>query len=171
MRHVFLLFLLAVNLLPHLADAHVLEKDVSVGAILHISPDDDPLAKQESSFYFDFKDKAGKFTLENCDCTVIIRRAGEPIISKPLAETNTVIFPAKDVYTIEVHGSPREAGVFEPFTLSYDLRVEREAVVTPPSVPNWFSVHVIHLIGVSIFTIVVFAMIIKDRFFNKESHV
>lgn len=118
------------------AFAHVLESDGTIGAVIHISPDDDPIAGKESGFFFEFKDKENKFTPENCRCTFTILQAGKEIYSQPLFQGNTnpsldnasvlYTFPEKNIYTVRVTGEPTTQNAFEPFTLSYDIRVSRE---------------------------------------------
>ena len=70
---IFLLFLICtVNV-----QAHILKTDGSIGAVLHIDPDDDPIARQSSYFFFEFKDKQNIFKLENCDCKITIFEQGK----------------------------------------------------------------------------------------------
>lgn len=136
------------------AAAHVLEANGSVGAVLHIDPEDDPIAKQQSTFFFAFKDKEGKFTSSNCDCRVSISQQGKEIFSQSLFQNSTdpsltnasfsFIFPQKDVYTITVVGKPYDTTAFTPFTLSYPIRVAREE--SPASSPTWITTHLLHII-------------------------
>ncbi len=111
------------------AYAHVLESDGSVGAILHIDPGDDPIAGEKSGFYFDFKDKTDRFRVQDCDCRLVIERAGKVIHDEPFSEPNggDFVFPARDVYRVKAVGQPKVAGTFDAFDMGYDIRVERGA--------------------------------------------
>ncbi len=143
------------------AAAHVLEASGSVGAVLHVDPEDDPIAKQPSSFFFAFKDKEAKFTPATCDCTVHISEQGKEIFSQPLFENNTdpslanasfsFTFPQKDVYKVTVVGAPSDGKSFKPFTLTYTIRVANEASAIS-LFPSW--------IASNIFTIVLFVAIL-----------
>jgi hypothetical protein len=118
------------------AYAHILKTDGMIGAVLHVSPDDDPVAGEPTLFFFEFKDKQNKFTPQNCECTTHIIRQDKEIYYAPLFQgTNpsldtasfTFTFPEKDIYKLQVTGKPRTADAFQPFTLEWDLRVARIA--------------------------------------------
>lgn len=118
-------------------EAHVLVRDKNIGAVLHIDPDDDPIAGQQSGFFFEFKDTTNKFRPENCDCNFIVSENGQTVYSQPLFQNNDkptltnasifYTFPKRDVYQILVVGKPNTSGAFQPFTLHYDIRVDRVA--------------------------------------------
>lgn len=106
--------------------AHVLKTDGNIGAVVHINPEDDPIAGEKTTIYFDVKDKEGKFSSENCLCIFKVSTKGQDIYMQTI--TGTVAeytFPARDMYTLELKGTPKYEGVFTPFTLTYDVRVER----------------------------------------------
>lgn len=117
-------------------DAHVLRSDGTVGAVMHVTPEDDPIAGEPSDFYFEFKDTASRFSPEACNCVITIKKAGEEVYSQPLFINNSnpnlqnasfsYTFPEKNVYTVEISGKPKTNDSFTSFTLTYDLRVERE---------------------------------------------
>lgn len=48
--------LLLVFALPQTASAHVLQTDGSIGAVLHVDPDDNPIIGEKATFFFDLKD-------------------------------------------------------------------------------------------------------------------
>jgi hypothetical protein len=115
--------------------AHVLKNDGAIGAILHVTPDDDPIAGEKTDFFFDIKDKQGKFTRQSCDCNVSIFKGEEQLFSQALFASNpdpnskiaviSFTFPEKNIYKIRVSGSPNTPDAFQPFNLEYDLRVAR----------------------------------------------
>lgn len=144
--------------------AHVLKTDGNIGAVLHIDPDDDPIAGQQSGFFFEFKDKTNKFKPENCNCTFSILRADKEIFTQPLFQNSSspsltsasifFTFPEKDVYQIKVKGLPNTPDAFQQFELTYDIRVAR--VATPTNNPgqnqdgnsqNWFLTHIPHILA------------------------
>jgi len=173
--------------LPKVAFAHVLQTDGNIGAVLHIDPDDDPIAGQQSSFFFEFKDKQSKFQPTNCNCTFSILENGKDIYTQPLFQNNTdpnlqnasifFTFPQKDVYQIKVTGKPNSEGAFQHFNLTYDIRVER---VSNDQANNqqsgktqtWFSTHLIHFgatgVGLIIILISVLRQILNKRNTNMK---
>lgn len=171
--------LLTVSLvIPRQTFAHVLLTDGSIGAVLHIDPDDDPIALQQSSFFFDFKDKTGKFDPTQCDCQFVLFENGKQIYSQSLFASNTspsltnasvfYTFPKRDVYTLKIIGKPLTQSSFTPFTLSYDIRVSR--IGTTSSAPTDFiSAHVIHLVGVGLIALFVIFAIIKQTFAERKN--
>jgi len=178
--HLFLLFI------PSVVQAHVLKIDGSVGAVIHVSPEDDPIARESTDFYFEFKDKQGKFKPENCECNGIILQGGKEIYSAPLFQNSanpslesasfSFTFPEKDIYKVRVSGKPTTPGAFEPFTLEWDIRVAKESDTVPangttqdltPTNQNelidWISRHIPHLIGAFLILIFVVFYIIKQK--------
>ena len=170
----FVLLAFVFLLLPSQASAHILATDQNIGAVLHVDPDDDPIVGQQSSFFFEFKDKQNKFQPKNCICIFSILEGGKNIFSQSLFQDNTdpnlssasvfYTFPQKDVYKIQVVGRPTTPGEFQSFTLVYDLRVERESNNQPSTNQNWFSTHIIHIIvalAIFVFVGVAFAFQMK----------
>ena len=111
------------------AMAHVVESDQSIGAVLHIDPDDDPIAGEVSTFFFDIKDKTGRFQENNCLCKLRIQQDGqtlyEELFNQPGGGTYT--FPSRGIYAVSAVGEPLTDGAFDSFSLDYTIRVERGA--------------------------------------------
>lgn len=162
--------------------AHVLKTSGSVGAVVHVSPEDDPIAGEPTDFFFEFKDKEGKFKPDNCDCKVVILKSGQEAYSSPLFQNNadpsltnasfSYTFPEKDIYKVKVVGNPTTPGAFEAFNLEYDIRVARESENTKSSQNTtaepekktgflyWVSTHIPHLIGgFIVLALLIFALI------------
>jgi len=146
-------------------DAHVLKIDNHIGAILHVDPDDDPIAGQQSAFFFEFKDTQNKFTPAACDCTFFVIENGKDIYSQPLFQNNNnpslenasvfYTFPQKDVYQVKVVGKPDTQNAFQPFTLTYDIRVDRiDDTSSLTQKTNFFRNHMIQFIGGGIVVII-----------------
>ncbi len=147
MKRIIALYL-ALLLLPVASvSAHVLEADGSIGAVMHISPDDDPIVGEPATFYFEFKDKQGKFRSESCDCMFKVLKNEQEIFSEKLFQNSTATgldsallsytFPEKNVYQIKLSGSPKNDGDFQAFNLGYVLRVERGVGDPPKKSDTW----------------------------------
>jgi hypothetical protein len=126
------------------AQAHVLATDNNIGAILHVDPNDDPIAGEQAGFLFEFLDKQNKFQPKICDCTFLISENGVEIFSQPLFKLNPnpslnqasvfYTFPKIDVYQIQVIGTPTVPNGFQPFTLTWNWRVDQ--AVSPKDQPS-----------------------------------
>ncbi len=141
MKKVFLLvsFLSIFSLMFPLQNAlaHVLKTDGSIGAVIHINPEDDPIAGQESGFFFEFKDTKNAFSPAKCNCIFSVKQNGQELNSQSLFQNSSspsledvsvyYTFPQKGIYTVSVSGTPITQDDFEPFNLNWDIRVEREA--------------------------------------------
>ena len=128
-----ILLVLCAFITPRTISAHILKTDGQIGGILHIDPDDDPIAGQASNLFWDFTNKGQKFNVNNCTCYVSILESGKEIAREQLInETFTYTFPKKDVYQVNVSGNPRVNNSFQPFILSYDIRVSRETTNVVP---------------------------------------
>lgn len=88
------------------ADAHVLIRDDanSIGAILHITPDDDPIAGEESSIYFNLRGQS----LRESDVTITItdESTNQPVTLAVTTTSSgvetTYTFPSRGVYQINL---------------------------------------------------------------------
>lgn len=147
------------------AHAHFLATDGSIGAVLHVDPNDEPIAGSQASFFFEFKDKENKFKPENCDCTFEIDQNGKNIYSQPLFQNNSnpslsnasvfYTFPQKDVYQIKVVGKPLTPHTFQQFTLTWDFRVDQQAggQAVLGTQTNFFAEHVTYLVLIGVLLI------------------
>ena len=175
MKRFLLSFLLLTFLfIPQRVSAHVLQTDKSIGAVLHISPDDDPKVGEKNGFFFEFKDKENKFKPQDCTCVFSIMQNGKELFTQPLFQDNVdpnltnaslfYSFPKPDIYQIRVAGKPTTSGAFQAFTLNYDVRVEGGTAKSNASqTPNWFVQHLPHIFGVGIGITVLAGVIIKQR--------
>ena len=163
--------------LPPQASAHVLETDGNIGAVIHIDPDDDPIAGEQTGFFFEFKDKQNKFNSQHCECRFTILEGGRELYAQPLFRDNTspsltsasvyYTFPLKNIYKIQLTGKPTIPDTFQPFTLTYDIRVERESdKKIETTEESWFSIHTHHIrttIIIAFFVIILGIYLIKHR--------
>lgn len=142
------------------AAAHVLKSDGSVGAVLHVSPDDDPIVGVSTDFFFEMKDTSGEFTPENCNCVASVSQNGKEMYSQPLFQHTakpslddasfSYVLPEKGIYQITISGTPINSGSFEPFVLTWDIRAEKDSPVTE-STTNWFVDALPYLLGFLLF--------------------
>ncbi len=130
-------------LIPGVASAHQLATDKNIGVVLHVDPNDNPIATQSSGFYFDFSDRDNKFQLASCLCSVSIKQNGQELTTEQLSSTNLstasfqYVFPTPGVYQVQVVGVPQSAHSFQPFSVSYDVRVTDATSGTAAQVPDW----------------------------------
>ncbi len=122
------IFTAAYFFFPSLALAHTLQTSGSVGAIIHIDPEDDPIIGKPASIYFDLKDTSNKFSIENCTCFLTISLGNSQKLNVPLEHSgNQFTFPERGLYTITLSGSPKDTSSFSPFTLSWDFRITKDS--------------------------------------------
>ncbi|MBP9719431.1 MAG: hypothetical protein KBD46_03095 [Candidatus Levybacteria bacterium] len=161
---------LLILVVPTSVSAHVLENNGSIGAVLHIDPADDPIAKAQSILFFSFKDKANTFKLSECECVFTVSAEKNVLYTQPLtsidsnSENDAVVsysFPEKNVYTLTVSGKPSRENTFKPFTLSYTIRVEQEIKKT--DVQNSPSIPILPLVIFCVAILFVFAMIRRRK--------
>ncbi len=180
-----LVFLVGFQISIRIASAHVLVSQGSIGAVLHIDPQDDPIAGSQSGFFFEFKDKQNKFKPENCNCTFEIWENGQQINSQDLFESNTnpsltsasifFTFPQKDVYQIKVVGNPKTVSAFQPFTLTYNIRVAKEVaqnqLTNNPNQTNFFNKYAPLLLSAFVAAFIIIVYLIQQMVFKKRKEV
>src|SRR5688572_20253797 len=134
--------LLVELLLAAPTDAHILERNETIGAVLHIDPDDDPIVGIPATIFLDITDPTGHLHPETCTCTVRVLRertviheqsAFDPSRGSALVAVATFTFPERAVYEIELTGEPKAEASFPVFTLKYPIRVQREATAVSPA--------------------------------------
>jgi hypothetical protein len=150
--------------------AHVLETDNTIGSIIHIDPEDDPIVGEPAHLYFDIKDKTDRFSLQACNCTVTIERNGGIMHTQEFTHTQEknpafeYTFPKKGVYEIVLSGTPHDGKSFDSFRHQFTFRVSRTLDITPTDNPYAFlnNAHTIHYVGIGIITVVFMGMLIKS---------
>ncbi len=117
---------------PILVEAHVLETSNTVGGVLHISPDDNPIVGEPTRFFVEIKDTSGLFDWETCGCQLSIWRDNGELYADNFSENGVeYVFDKKGVYEIRVAGKKPD------FLLTYSVRVSREESGSPTSVSLW----------------------------------
>lgn len=168
MKKILLLSIFLTTLIfPSPLSAHVLETDGSIGAVLHVNPDDSPIIGQPAELYFEIKDRNGLFTPQACQCTLTITENNKNIYTQNLIASSDdtsglgteFSFPRQNLYQLKLSGQPLPSNNFQPFELTYTLRVERTATTattTNSGLSLWISSHIPHLI----FSLVILASVI-----------
>ena len=151
-------------------EAHVLQTDGSIGTVLHIEPDDDPIAGQNTSFFFELKDKQGKFSFDTCDCTFEVQEAGKTLITQKITDPYTnFTFPQKDIYQVMLSGKPQAGTSFQDFHLKYDIRVARDQSQSESgTIPtSSFTQKITPILGLVIIGLFVIIGLLYKRFAHK----
>lgn len=113
-----------VAFLPQTASAHVLISDdtKSIGAVLHVVPDDDPIAGQQSNLFFDIQTQ--KINKATAKLTVANTATSEAVIVPIKVDSDSVTadytFPVQGVYKLSLTVSSDKA-----YTFNYSQRVSR----------------------------------------------
>lgn len=150
--------------------AHVLLTSGSIGATVHVDPDDDPIVGNPTNFYFEFKDKENKFNPANCNCKIFLSKNGTEIYSQDLFTTSSgndisspifqFTFPEKNIYALKITGIPKTPESFQAFELNHTLRITREQNPSQTATASTSDIHFFHYltaaIAVAVFAIILF---------------
>lgn len=116
--------MVCVVALPQTTSAHVLISDEtkSIGAVLHVMPDDDPIAGQQSNLFFDIQtQKINKDTAKLAITNVTTGETSEvPIKVDASSVTADYTFPTQGVYSLSLSLSSDKT-----YTFSHSQRVSR----------------------------------------------
>ena len=124
------------------AQAHQVQTGETVGATLHLEPNDTPRAQEDTLIWLALTRRGGRvIPLEDCDCTLRIYQ-GNTMLAQPYLQpisvegypdipSATFLFPTVGTYTIVLEGRPVNEAEFEPFELAYNVTVAAAAPVTP----------------------------------------
>jgi hypothetical protein len=120
------------------AIAHNIVTDADVGATFHIEPNHNPHAGETARAWFALTRQGGTLIpLEQCDCKLAVyeQSAAEksPILAPSLQAINAeqyrgipgadIVFPKAGIYELELRGTSKVAGEFQPFRLTYTVTV------------------------------------------------
>jgi hypothetical protein len=165
-----LLLVLVVTIFgsPLVTSAHELASTGSMGVVFHSDPDDDLVAGQTSTLFFDLKDTAGKFSQSQCDCQVEIQESGRSIFqtkATPISDSaysTSFVFPKNDTYTVVFKGSAQDTS-FPSFSVSYDTKVAKADVATSSaSTFGSTQMHIVETVGGVVLAILVFLFILSQ---------
>lgn len=144
MRTKILSIILVGSLLftPSQAVAHVMVADVhgTSGALLHVTPDDNPEAGAVTHLYFDVDQKTNlkdaRIKLEVLSDTGGINEE-IPVDRKGQVIASSIVFPVRGIYYLTLSIVPAIGG--ETVLFKYPLRVERSVLSPNPkrTIPFW----------------------------------
>lgn len=133
---------LALVLLVPFAQAHVLDADSDVTAVLHIVPTDEPVAGVETTAGLQFSSKDPTFDLSQYAVDVALQGASvnassppvavTPDATDPLYGTVSIQFPQPGSYNLLVRGV--SAGHKNTFNLTFEVRAKRKNPVTSSAI-------------------------------------
>lgn len=126
MRIILTFVLVCIFSISYISLAHVTTSDGSIRVTMHVSPDDDPVARQNSDIFFIISDDESKFSLYECECLVTISVKNKVYLSELLTSSSaSITFPSKGIYKIELAGKPKNKS-FSDFYVTFDLRIDKE---------------------------------------------
>jgi hypothetical protein len=110
---------------------HVVLTDGTIGVTMHIDPDDAPVAGKPSRFYLWFKDTSGHLDPARCRGTFTVTQGDVLVSNQPLfaqaasglISVHEVTFGHAGVYTVRVNGASLGVVSFQPFLLTFSVRV------------------------------------------------
>ncbi|HVT00693.1 MAG TPA: LPXTG cell wall anchor domain-containing protein [Patescibacteria group bacterium] len=126
---VFIILLVPLLLFPKLAFAHEAESDGSFEALIHVSPNDTPVAGSKSNISIELTDDTNRFDPSNCDCVVDIYQGNTNILSKNVTFTKSrgpfktnfdYVFPDPGAYHVRLSGKPAKGAEFKEFSINFD---------------------------------------------------
>ncbi len=135
MKGLFLSLALVLTLVPGVALAHESKQSGDTIVFLHVNPNDEPVVGESASFYMLITKNRYQFPIEECLCSVsVLDSKGEVLVKKEFTgELGSArvpyIFSKAGIYTIKIEGTPNVTGAFEPFSLSFEKRVEPGSVL------------------------------------------
>jgi hypothetical protein len=141
--------------------AHVLITNdaKSVGAVLHIVPDDDPVAGKEAQLYFDIQSE--NKTIKNAQLTIMNPTTSSkndvPVVIEGSTVTSTYIFPTQGLYELRLNTESEGKNTF-----TYSQRVSR-GVADGGVEQSTNTLASIALISSSILLLVVLILVFNNR--------
>lgn len=123
------------------AQAHQVKTTETIGATLHIEPNDTPRAGESSQAWFALTRQGGATVpLDQCDCQLAIydgsvepETAEDPLLTPQLVPTSAegfvdipsaeIEFPAVGSYTLVLSGKPTDGDAFGEFELAFEVTV------------------------------------------------
>ena len=122
--------LVAFALLSATASSHLLKIDRDIGVLVHVDPNDAPVAREKAALFIEIKDRSNRFAPERCDCRLAISAQGKQIFSDKIftqgrqSSGSFFLFPEAGMYRLDVVGTPLDGTSFQAFRIPFDIRVE-----------------------------------------------
>jgi hypothetical protein len=119
-----------IVLVPQRASAHVLITDNtgSIGAILHVMPDDDPIAGEPSTLFFDIQSQSFSRHRHKVSLAITNDESGTTQVPVKLTGSSvsaTYTFPTQGVYKLALTAEAQDAANAHAHTFTHTQRVSR----------------------------------------------
>ncbi|HVZ12410.1 MAG TPA: hypothetical protein VG965_05250 [Patescibacteria group bacterium] len=132
-------FSLFITITPQKTLAHEEAKDGNMTVVLHVEPNDNPIAQKLSNLDFEFADKQEKFKPQDCNCRLTIFLGDNKLLETNLKKTAEIepsifglttsyIFPAAGSYQIALSASPNKNNSFKNFDVSWTTQVSAQQI-------------------------------------------
>jgi len=150
------------------ASAHTLKTDGTISAALHFQPDDAPMSNRTTEYILFLNDSTKRFSIGDCECSVIVKKDSKTISSKPMELSSqniiggSITFAKAGAYEVMFQGAPVKGDTFQPFTLRYPEQVAPNPDANHPS--SAFTVGMSALV----ISMIVIAFLIKVRYNSLE---
>ncbi|MEE3715655.1 hypothetical protein V2H45_02725 [Tumidithrix elongata RA019] len=127
-----------LSVLPTKVYAHEVEVSGDVGGLIHLEPNDNPVAGKPTQVWIALTKRGGEIIpLEQCDCILEVRTKPFRLSSVPIFPTlkptsaeryrgipgAEVIFPHIGRYELQLSGKPKAGADFSPFVLNFEVTV------------------------------------------------
>jgi hypothetical protein len=126
--------------------AHQSVTSNNLNVVIHISPDDQPIALQMSRITIEVTDPTNAFNFKNCDCVLMIKNKGTVIAELPLLGEGSSIetsftFADSGEHILYLKGKPNSEIVdqFSSFEHTFTIQVNPVEVTTPPNAQETLS--------------------------------
>lgn len=166
-RAIFFLVLPFLLISSNEVVAHTSDTSESVSVLMHVEPDDRPLAEQSTILHFQIEDTSHKFSIKNCNCTVTISSNGKKLGVKTVSELtdqksvysaySKVTFDRAGSYRIIFEAKPKNSGTFSTFTTNFELKVG-EKIPTPDNdveIPHVITYLFLAVIGIGTIVLII----------------
>lgn len=143
--------------------AHETKTENPLSVLLHIEPDDDPVAGEPAEIFFAFSDDTQAFDVRMCTCVVTVTDQGDTLFEGLVTQTDerlygtnvagvTTVFPHTGWYNITLSATPRAGASFTQTTLSYDVEIKRDTKLqtqaTETTEENQNTLDAFHIYGI-----------------------
>lgn len=167
-----LVAVIALALLASTAGAHMLKTDGDIGVLMHVDPNDEPLAREPATFYFEIKDRSGRFSAARCDCRLRVLVQGRQLAEQSAqadgaALASAYTFAEGGVYRVELRGAPTGDAGFAAFSVPFDVRVERNGADGAESPRAWRTL--LAVLGAGLLALAAWAIIRVLRDMGRRS--
>ncbi len=167
---VFLFIFFFATYITKPVSAHFVLNNNNVGVLIHIDPDDAPIAGQIAHIHLNFQDKTGELNSSNCNCSLTITSDGKKLATVPISnltgsEMNFMteyVFPQKGIYSLTIQGTI-DTKKQVSFKMNYDLRVDREDTPTTSTMTQTNTLSPLTLTALALIALFVFGVLFYSR--------